>query len=316
MIMPFRWMSWDLPNGKSTLVQVMAWCRQATSHYLSQCWPRSVSPYGVTRAQWVNCLIPQRWLKNSCSVSYPRLNKALANERRRYMCDVSSHLPRPCSATDRKRSQVSELCAVRVSQFVYSFTPLIVPLIRYPPSAQHLMASNTSNFIEQPTVCVNCYKGKSNWFSVQWIHLIGESVAVFVNSGFAAQLIRFAETVSKWGLQWRYISVKASEISGNSIAWSRAFSEYNNNNKGNIKAPHYGPFVRGIPRPGAKGTVISNAESGGSMSWRHQLHLVIKIYTVIFWCVTWGRLNKKMSSYQYRDPHVLKIRRSQRNSYL
>ena len=31
----------------------MAWCRQATSHYLSQCWPRSLSPYGVTRPQWV-----------------------------------------------------------------------------------------------------------------------------------------------------------------------------------------------------------------------------------------------------------------------
>ena len=32
----------------------MAWCRQATSHYLSQCWPSSMSPYGVTRPQWVN----------------------------------------------------------------------------------------------------------------------------------------------------------------------------------------------------------------------------------------------------------------------
>ena len=32
----------------------MAWCRQATSHYLSQCWPRSLSPYDVTRPQWVN----------------------------------------------------------------------------------------------------------------------------------------------------------------------------------------------------------------------------------------------------------------------
>ena len=35
----------DLTEDKSTLVQVMAWCCQATSHYLSQCWPRSVSPY-------------------------------------------------------------------------------------------------------------------------------------------------------------------------------------------------------------------------------------------------------------------------------
>ena len=34
----------------------MAWCRQATSHYLSQWWPWSMSPYGVTRPQWVNHL--------------------------------------------------------------------------------------------------------------------------------------------------------------------------------------------------------------------------------------------------------------------
>ena len=27
----------DLTDDKSTLVQVMAWCRQATSHYLNQC---------------------------------------------------------------------------------------------------------------------------------------------------------------------------------------------------------------------------------------------------------------------------------------
>ena len=48
------WMSLDFTDDQSTLVQVMAWCRQATSHYLSQCWPRSLSPYGVTRPQWVN----------------------------------------------------------------------------------------------------------------------------------------------------------------------------------------------------------------------------------------------------------------------
>ena len=47
------WMSQDFTDDQSTLVQVMAWCRQATSHYLSQCWPRSLSPYGVTRPQWV-----------------------------------------------------------------------------------------------------------------------------------------------------------------------------------------------------------------------------------------------------------------------
>ena len=48
-----RWTSLDL-SDMSTLVQVMAWCRQATSHYLNQCWPRSLQPYGVTRPQCVN----------------------------------------------------------------------------------------------------------------------------------------------------------------------------------------------------------------------------------------------------------------------
>ena len=49
-----RWMLRDLTDDKLILVQVMAWCRQATCHYLSQCWPRSLSPYGVTRLEWVN----------------------------------------------------------------------------------------------------------------------------------------------------------------------------------------------------------------------------------------------------------------------
>ena len=46
------WMSLDITDDQSSLVLVMAWCRQATSHYLSQCWPRSLSPFGVTRPQW------------------------------------------------------------------------------------------------------------------------------------------------------------------------------------------------------------------------------------------------------------------------
>ena len=39
----------------------MAWCHawyhQPSSHYLSQCWPSSVSPYGVIRLQWVNACV-------------------------------------------------------------------------------------------------------------------------------------------------------------------------------------------------------------------------------------------------------------------
>ena len=46
-------MPWDLTDNKSTLFQVTAWCRETTSHYLSQCWPSSMSPDGVTRPQLV-----------------------------------------------------------------------------------------------------------------------------------------------------------------------------------------------------------------------------------------------------------------------
>ena len=44
---------WNPIDDKSILVQVMAWCHQAESHYLSQCWPSSKPPYGITRPQWV-----------------------------------------------------------------------------------------------------------------------------------------------------------------------------------------------------------------------------------------------------------------------
>ena len=57
------------------LVQVMAWCRQASSHYLNQCWPRSMPPYGVTRPQWVNSSdagdrIFQLWRSIPCLLMY------------------------------------------------------------------------------------------------------------------------------------------------------------------------------------------------------------------------------------------------------
>ena len=48
-----RWTSLDLSDN-STLVQIMAWCRQATRHYLNQCWPRSLR---LTRPQCVNSSI-------------------------------------------------------------------------------------------------------------------------------------------------------------------------------------------------------------------------------------------------------------------
>ena len=44
-----RWMPQHLTDDSPTSVQIMAWYRHATNYYLSQCWPRSMSPYGVTR---------------------------------------------------------------------------------------------------------------------------------------------------------------------------------------------------------------------------------------------------------------------------
>ena len=44
---------WEYPiNNMSALVQVMAWCCQATSHYMNQYWSRSVMPYCITRLHW------------------------------------------------------------------------------------------------------------------------------------------------------------------------------------------------------------------------------------------------------------------------
>ena len=52
-------LSLDRTDNKSTLVQVIAWCRQATSYYLNQCWPRPMTPCGDTR--------PQCWLSRRIS---------------------------------------------------------------------------------------------------------------------------------------------------------------------------------------------------------------------------------------------------------
>ena len=66
------WMPRDLTDDKSTLVQVMAWCRQATSHYLSQCWLSTLSPYGVARPQWVEVTCKSHVLVNASVTSHSR----------------------------------------------------------------------------------------------------------------------------------------------------------------------------------------------------------------------------------------------------
>ena len=56
-----RWMPQELTNDSSILVQVIAWCCQATSHCLGQCLTIDqiyVDIYAITRPQWVNSLKP------------------------------------------------------------------------------------------------------------------------------------------------------------------------------------------------------------------------------------------------------------------
>ena len=53
-------MQLNFSDDKSTLIQVMAWCHQAASHCLNQCWPSSMSPCGITRDQWINTLRPRQ----------------------------------------------------------------------------------------------------------------------------------------------------------------------------------------------------------------------------------------------------------------
>ena len=51
MSTPPRWMPQNSADNKPTLVQAMAWCHQATSHYPGQCLSRFMSPYDVTKPQ-------------------------------------------------------------------------------------------------------------------------------------------------------------------------------------------------------------------------------------------------------------------------
>ena len=57
-----RWWWWwwfNFNHDQSTLVQVMAWCHQSTSHYLDQYWPRSLLPYSFTMLFQLQHMQPQ-----------------------------------------------------------------------------------------------------------------------------------------------------------------------------------------------------------------------------------------------------------------
>ena len=67
-----RWMSMDFTDDKLTLIMVMAWCVVAPSHYLSQCWPRSMLWYAITRPQRIKDVVHPKtfvFVLNSALVS-------------------------------------------------------------------------------------------------------------------------------------------------------------------------------------------------------------------------------------------------------
>ena len=71
-----RWMPQKFTNANSTFVQVMAWCHRATSHCLSQCWPRSISSYGVAGPQCVK-LLDNPWMNYIFQIKSNNWSKVL-----------------------------------------------------------------------------------------------------------------------------------------------------------------------------------------------------------------------------------------------
>ena len=63
-------------DDKSALGQVMAWCCQA----MSQCCPRSMSPYGITRPQWVKVSIMAMIMMTSSNGNIFRVTGPLCGE--------------------------------------------------------------------------------------------------------------------------------------------------------------------------------------------------------------------------------------------
>ena len=107
------WMSLDFTDDQSTLVQVIAWCRQATSHYLSQCWHRSMSPYGVTRPQWVINIRPQGTNCNKIRTQ----NHSINNDKNAFenvICWMSAILIRPQYVNFLTKRRLASTCMIEL----------------------------------------------------------------------------------------------------------------------------------------------------------------------------------------------------------
>ena len=147
-----RWMLLHLTDDKCTLVQVMAWCRQAASHYLSQCWPRSMSPNAVFKINgrpvapgdqklgWTSKIWP--W----ASKNYNRLYKE-GN-----FLNISGRL----------RENFSLNTANGVTR------PQWVKIIATSPRGQWIKLKFGTLWLEAAGSCVICIKNVTVWNSIKW----------------------------------------------------------------------------------------------------------------------------------------------------
>ena len=74
-----EWHRTPLILSQHQLFQIMAWCREATTHYLSQCWHRSMSPYGALGITELNQSHPRR--SRSLFRVFPRWRNSVLLER-------------------------------------------------------------------------------------------------------------------------------------------------------------------------------------------------------------------------------------------
>ena len=90
----------NLARKGLTLVQVIACCPQTTRHYLSQCWPRFISPCGITieANELINLILSGAIMTESCITWYGIYNTTVTEaEINRMWCVYSSEKLFQCS---------------------------------------------------------------------------------------------------------------------------------------------------------------------------------------------------------------------------
>ena len=147
-------------DGKSTLVQVMAWCRQATSHYLSQCWPRSLSSLGHNELTQQNITKQCAYFMRYTVFFWDKMKK---NDFFFYLPGQKSKRPKPhrtYSSTETKSTHSKHLSfTVHIVTILHCYNAILVTVTTphlhcYNP----ILAQVTTHTYVITTPYLNCYK--------------------------------------------------------------------------------------------------------------------------------------------------------------